>query len=188
MANKILLSFFIVASSTFVLGCTNKPAEEATNINEQDTTSAKLPSGPQKEELTTDYDIKAGKQNYKVTIHRFSDTQKPAIVDEFGDQFYDNRVQITICRDTVTISQHEFSLESFESYIPNKYKGKVMLQGIAPDPSRSTANGIVFGVAIGEPGSEEGDLVTLLLTVVPDNGKIDIRKDDNPEFEGHIEH
>ncbi|MBR1838925.1 MAG: DUF4738 domain-containing protein [Bacteroidaceae bacterium] len=133
-----------------------------------------------KEDISNTYDVKAGEKTYKVTIRRYSDTEKPSFKDEFGDEFYDNRVVVTIQRDTTTLAHREFSLESFESYIPAKYKGKVILQGIAPDEQRCTPNGIVFGVTIGEAGSDEGQ-VLLMLTIVPGSGDVDIRKDDTPD-------
>lgn len=139
--------------------------------------------GAQKEDVTNTYDVKAGDRTYKVTVRRYSDTEKPALKDEFGDEFYDNRIAITIKRDTATVAEREFSLESFESYIPGKYKGKVILQGIAPDEQRSSAAGIVFGVTIGQAGTDEGQ-VLLVLTMVPGSGNIDIRKDDTPDSIG----
>ncbi len=139
--------------------------------------------GAQVEDVTTPYELKIGGNNYTVNVHRYSDTEKPAFKDEFGDEFYDNRIGITVRRDTTTLVQREFSLESFESYIPGKLKGKVTLQGIAPDEEKSTAQGIVFGVTIGDAGSDEGK-VFLVLTIVPGSGDIDIRKDDTPDTTG----
>lgn len=136
-----------------------------------------------KEDVTNTYDLKIGDRTYNVAIHRYSDTARETFKDEFGDEFYDNRVAITIRRDTLTVANREFSLESFDSYIPAKYKGKVILQGIACDEQKSTASGIVFGVSIGEAGTDEMR-VALMLTIVPGSGDIDIRRDDTPDTIG----
>jgi len=136
-----------------------------------------------KEDVTNTYDLKIGERTYHVVIHRFSDTGRGTFKDDFGDEFYDNRVAITIRRDTVKVAEREFSLESFASYIPAKQKDKVILQGIACDEQKSTASGIVFGVSIGEAGTDEMS-VPLVLTIVPNSGDIDIRRDETPDTTG----
>ncbi|MBP3227691.1 MAG: DUF4738 domain-containing protein [Bacteroidaceae bacterium] len=139
--------------------------------------------GAAKEDVTNEYTLKLGNRDYDITVHSFSDEEGGTFKDDFGDEFYGNRVSIRILRDGEVLAEREFSLESFDSYIPSKYKGKVVLQGIAPDEQKSTAAGIVFGVSIGDAGTDESR-VALILTIVPGSGNIDIRKDDTPDSTG----
>ncbi|MBQ7634218.1 MAG: DUF4738 domain-containing protein [Bacteroidaceae bacterium] len=183
---NIVITALLICLAAGVASCGSKDKQETDEARAPKAEVFDNAKGPQQEDMTNTYDLKVGGKAYQVTVHRVSDTEKPALKDDFGDEFFDNRISVTIQRDEETIVQRDFSLESFESYIPAKHKGKVVLQGMAPDEGRSTQQGIVFGVSVGMPGSDEGE-VLLALTLVPGSDKIDIRKDDAPEFYGHIE-
>ncbi len=180
MRNSLLFTMLSLVAMSMLTACGTKEEKKTESAEAPRAAVIENSQEAQKEDVTNTYDLAIDEKTYHVVVHRYSDTEKPVFTDDFGDEFYDNQVEITVKRDTATLINRVFSLESFESYIPSKYKDKVILQGIAPDEQNSTANGIVFGVTIGPAGSEDGQ-VLLVITMVPGSGAIDIRKDDTPD-------
>lgn len=64
--------------------------------------------------------------SYKVKINRKADTSLPLIVDDSGNKYYDNVIEVGITRpDGTEFFSRKFSKSDFSSYLDDEYAKKV---------------------------------------------------------------
>lgn len=121
--------------------------------------------------LSPDYrrvDVKWLNAFYTVTTNRMAADSLPMLQDEIGQQYFDNRVVVTIQRsDSTVVFKKSFTKESFASYIDADFRGKGFLENVI---FQNVEDGCLkFGVAVSRPGSED-EFVPLDLYVDSHNG------------------
>lgn len=126
-----------------------------------------------KEPLIADGDMQftdsltLGGHRLDVTIRRYADKQLPTVKDEIDNEFYDNRVEITIVRAGEQVYNQEFAKESFASFLSAEEKGRGILVGMNVDREASSSQIVCLTAVVGAPGS---DAVQKFLIKVPAAG------------------
>lgn len=114
-------------------------------------------------------------KTYGVEIRREADTSLPMIVDETGNKYYDNHINIKVTRNDGTVFfEKTFSKEDFSSYITEQYTKKSALLGIVID--KTDENNLYFAASVGSPDVLSDEYMPLILSLSR-MGSISIKKD-----------
>lgn len=127
------------------------------NAETQDTAAVQQETGPHADnELNREYEATLGGHRFEINIKRTADATLPAVSDELGGTFYDNRVEITATRDGEELFTKQFTKSDFADFVPAADSKGCVLLGMAFDQENSSAATLRFGAQIGQPGIEEG--------------------------------
>jgi len=162
-----------VLALPLLLGCGGKSAsvqeDAAETVQAADTVGAKPLAD---EEWTSETEENIAGHAYRVSLKRVADKTLPAVPDEDGNDYADNRVEMSIERDGKPFFHKAFTKEAFLDFLSPADRKSLMLQGIAFD--RGGAEGLRFGAQLGLPRSDDG--VFFAVTVGLD-GTVHITKD-----------
>lgn len=160
---KKIVLLAIVLLATAGCGKTDKPQGA-----EGDTLAQTQTDGPQpsSSDLTLTDTVKAGGQTLIVTLTRETDKTLPTVTDEMGTTFYDNKVNVSVTRGGEQVFTHSFTKADFEASLPERDKKTGVLLGMAVDKAKSTAQLVVLGAQVGEPGLED-EASTFAISVTP---------------------
>ena len=128
-------------------------------------------------------DVKLGKHEYAVSIHRFPDKKLPLVVDELDQKFYDNSVKINISRDGAQFLEKKVTKEAFMDFMPADVYKSGLLLGMNCDTARCTTSTLCFTAQVGQAG--EGP--AFLVLVPTDGGNVSILRDNQQEDIGYKE-
>ena len=120
-------------------------------------------------------------QTYQIRIERTPARDLPVITDELGQQFYDNRVELTITRNGAPFYHKVFSKEAFADFLSAHDLETGVLQGMAYDDIDKNGEGLRFGAQVGIPG-EDG--IPLVVTI-NSSGMASIVQDNVLDTSGH---
>lgn len=157
--------FLLAAVLLTVAGCGKT---DKTQAAEGDTIGQTQADGPQpsSSDLTLRDTLKADGQTFIVTLSRETDKTLPTVTDEMGTTFYDNKVNVSVTRGGEQVFTHSFTKGDFEASLPEHDKKQGVLLGMAVDKAKSTAQHVVLGAQVGEPGLED-EASTFSVSVTP---------------------
>lgn len=113
--------------------------------------------------------------SYKVKINRKADTSLPLIVDDSGNKYYDNVIEVGITRpDGTEFFSRKFSKSDFSSYLDDEYAKKSALLGIVLE--KADGDNLKFAASVGAPDVLSDDYVPMIITVSRTGG-VSIEKD-----------
>ncbi len=99
---------------------------------------------------------------YQISLDRSADETLPRVRDEFGQEYYDNSVALTILRNGEDFYAKTFTKDVFLDFLSEADKKGTTLQGMAFD--KEDAEGLHFGAQIGVPGGEGGSAFIVTIT------------------------
>ena len=144
----------LFAAALALAACGGKTGQ---NAETQDTAAVQQEAGPHADnELNREDVATLGGQRFEIKIKRTADATLPAVSDELGGTFYDNRVEITATRDGEELFTKQFTKSDFADFVPAADSKGCVLLGMAFDQENSSAATLRFGAQIGQPGIEEG--------------------------------
>lgn len=113
--------------------------------------------------------------SYKVKINRKSDPGLPMIVDDSGNKYYDNVIEVNVIRpDGTEFFKRKFTKSDFSSYVDEEYAKKSALLGIVLE--KAEGDNLKFAASVGAPDVLSDDYVPLIITVSR-TGNVSIQKD-----------
>lgn len=135
-----------------VVACKEKPKSEdiivAKYVPERPKAPIKMPVDSR--ETTIEW---LGK-NYKISVTREPADSMAKLVDEIGQQYFDNRVRLTITReDNSEFLRKVFTKESFASYVENDFRENGMLENIVFHEIDN--NLLKFAVIVSRPENDD---------------------------------
>lgn len=113
--------------------------------------------------------------SYKVKINRKSDPGLTMIVDDSGNKYYDNVIEVSVTRpDGTEFFKRKFTKSDFSSYVDDDYSKKSALLGIVLE--KAEGDNLKFAASVGAPDVLSDDYVPLIITVSR-TGNVSIQKD-----------
>lgn len=135
--------------------------------------SVKKPTTPQKmQEYKSVKTISWRGDTYTYNIHRIVDIHLPVIVDENGNKFYDNKIDLTVTRNGSPFFSQTFTKSTFAPYIEQSFKDRGTLEGLVFD--KKGDGYIQFAASVCYPQTDE--FIPLIVKLFPD-GNISIARD-----------
>lgn len=177
---KVHILFILLLTALSLSACDSKDKNEKDSDNQslaaKQMSNEPSPSSSPLERADT---IRRGSSTYIISVARQTDKEVATVKDEFGTEFYDNRVTISIQKDGNALVSRSFRKSDFEAYLPSKDKQHSVFQGMAFIPETSSANTFHFGAQVGVPGLDgEGPAFTVVLDT---NGGLSITRDLNQD-------
>lgn len=120
--------------------------------------------------------IRLGGKTYAYHITCEPDADLPLLVDNLKQEYYQNRVTLTVTRDGEQVIRREFTKEDFEKYVSAGTRGDFnngLLLGMNCNREASTANRLCFWAVVGWCG--EGPTFRVYLT--PGSDAVTIEQD-----------
>lgn len=103
-------------------------------------------------------------KTYSVTVRRRPDKTLPTARDEAGNDYYDNRISVTVCReDGSEFFSRTFTKDDFSRYLPQEVASDGALLGIVFDKVEDSK--LRFAASVGSPDEMSDSFVPLVLTV-----------------------
>lgn len=110
----------------------------------------------------------------KISIHRYADKDLALSVDEEGQKYYDNKVDVKITRrDGSVFFDKTFSKADFRSSLTDYYAEKSAFVGFMYNTSKDDY--LCFGASVGSPNANSDDYMPFDVLIDP-HGKFSIRK------------
>ena len=121
--------------------------------------------------------LRIGGHVFEITTNRQTDKSLPTIKDETDVVFYDNKVDVRIVRDGEEIFARTFTKKDFVDNSSADDAARDVMQGMALDKDHSSAQTIVLGAQIGQPGLDgEGPAFSVSVSL---DGSVAIRSVSN---------
>ena len=120
--------------------------------------------------------IRLGGKTYAYHIRCAPDADLPLLVDNLKQEYYQNRVTLTVTRDGEQVIHREFTKEDFERYVSESTRGDFnsgLLLGMNCNREASTAGRLCFWAVVGWCG--EGPTFRVYLT--PGSDAVTIEQD-----------
>lgn len=118
--------------------------------------------------------------DYTVSVNRVPVDSLPMVKDEYGQQYIDNRIDVSIARQDGSVFFHRsFTKNAFASYVDATFRKDGILAGIRYDEVEK--GGIEFSVVIALPDAVD-DVFVPLEMVVDRQGGISITRDDDMDM------
>ncbi|MBQ9357652.1 MAG: DUF4738 domain-containing protein [Prevotella sp.] len=103
-------------------------------------------------------------RTYRVLVSRTPADSLSMVTDNMGQQFVDNRVEITVKRqDGTTFYNHVFTKSSFASWLDGDYRSNALLEGI--NFVKAEENRLVFNATVNHPRASDDEAIYLELSV-----------------------
>ena len=110
----------------------------------------------------------------KISIHRYADKDLALSVDEEGQKYYDNKVDVKITRrDGSVFFDKTFSKADFRSLLTDYYAEKSAFVGFMYNTTKDDY--LCFGASVGSPNANSDDYMPFDVLIDP-HGKCSIRK------------
>lgn len=120
---------------------------------------------------------------YRYTFKFAPDDSLPVIVNSVGQTYHDNRVKLTIKKDSTTIYTHSFTKKSFEGIVPKKFMATSALVGFNYNITKADNHSKFFFIAtVGDP-DETAELSFPMEVIITTDGQMNIIKAENIETE-----
>ena len=174
MRTKLIIGLMAVAVA--LTACNKTKTEEPVPAEEMLTPGERVVEGVSQLEVshTSDTVTWHGKV-YRYDIVREPDDSLPKVkMDETGTLFTDNHIDVKVTCEGKQVFSRRFYKSSFNSYLPEDFRTKGILEGFVFDTTVS--GGLQFGTSICYPRSEDF-FIPLTVIIAPDGG-MTIRKDD----------
>jgi hypothetical protein len=155
---KIVIAVAAAAGMT-LMSC----GSEKASTPQADSVKTVATQGPQPadNELSRDYRSTIEGHNYVISIHRTPDSSLPTVKDELDQEFYDNRVVVTITRDGDSIFHQALTKEDFLDYLSADERRGSILLGMVYDEEKSSRLHHCLAAQVGQPGTGEGPAFTI---------------------------
>lgn len=158
-----------------MVSCSSEKKEQdvsAVNTEMQNTETSKE---AEQSELKQIYTAEFANRHYDIHMKRTSAVDKPKVVDEFGSESYDNRVEIILSSEGKVLYEKSFTKDNFLPYLKENEKKETILLGMAYDATLSDSKTFCFGAQIGLPGVEEGPAFHVFINMK--NGSVSFERD-----------
>ena len=110
----------------------------------------------------------------KISIHRYADKDLALSVDEEGQKYYDNKVDVKITRRNGSVFfDKTFSKADFRSLLTDYYAEKSAFVGFMYNTTKDDY--LCFGASVGSPNANSDDYMPFDVLIDP-QGKCSIRK------------
>lgn len=110
----------------------------------------------------------------KISIHRYPDRDLQLAVDEDGQKYYDNKVDVKITRsDGSTFFEKTFSKNDFRSLLTDYYAEKSAFVGFMYNTTKNDY--LCFGASVGSPNANSDDYMPFDV-LIDAKGKFSVRK------------
>ena len=166
MKLRYIISLFLAA--LLVAGCGNK--KEGVSQKEMSEHKSQLRSLP---ELNLTDSCKASGHLYVYTIDRVSSDSLGVITDEFGDQFANTQLSITVRKDGAQLFHKVFRKENFKQYLTADFLSQSILDGCRFD--KVDGGKVIFALAVSYPDSDMSQSFSL---TIANDGSYSIEKVD----------
>lgn len=167
---KLIIS---LASLAFLsTACGTKEQKEAEKVDEITQIQNKMHTMPDYE--LTDTATLAG-HIYEYAINRRMDENAPMVIDEMGDYYADNYIELKIQKDGAEYFSHRFTKNTFEANLETEFLESSILDGIRFLKAEQ-GTGLQFCITVSIPDS---DMSRPFLVTVSDDGTFSVVKDDS---------
>lgn len=165
----------------FFTACSNKQRQTSPSphVEEQSQTSSSLVEMPALENQYTD---RLNGHEYLVTISRQPDETLPKSIDELGNEYSDNRVDVVITKDGQDFFSRTYSKNSFLNMLSESESLGTVLLGMAYDSQKSNEKILCLAAQIGQIGIEEGPAFTIEIPLA--GGTPNIQRDMEQDTSG----
>lgn len=143
-----------------------------------------VPSGPERmADSRVDRDVQWLGKNYKVEVWRRADDSLRMVKDEYGQQFVDNRVTLTVKRGDGSVAiTKSFTKSAFDAYLDTKYRKEGIFDAFVFDGVEGQQ--LKFAASVSIPQSDE----YIPLEIKVDNfGSVSIKRDTEMDTHGDEE-
>ncbi len=173
---KIRLIIGLLATAAVLTACNKTKTEEVLSDEEMLTPGERVVEGISQLEPSHASDTVTWRGKvYQYDIVREPDDSLPKVtMDETGTLFTDNHIDVKVTCEGKQVFKRRFFKSSFNSYLPEDFRKKGILEGFVFDTTVS--GGLQFGTSICYPRSEDF-FIPLTVIIAPDGG-MTIRKDE----------
>lgn len=172
------LTMVLLVGVVCVAGCKEKKTHDDIIAPRVETP---VPTGPERmDESRIDSDVQWLGKNYKVEVWRRADDSLRMVKDEYGQEFVDNRVTLTVKRSdgSVAISK-SFTKSAFDAYLDSKYRKEGIFDAFVFDGVDGQQ--LKFAASVSIPQSDE----YIPLEIMVDNlGSVSIKRDSEMDTHG----
>lgn len=172
---KNVWSVLFWLSVGLMASCSTEKKEQNDSALNVETQNTEMQKEAEQTELKQTYTAEFGNRHYDIHMKRTSAVDLPKVVDEFGTESYDNRVEIILSSEGKALYEKSFTKENFLPYLKENEKKETILLGMAYDASHSDSKSFCFGAQIGLPGVEEGPAFRVFINM--NNGAVTIERD-----------
>jgi hypothetical protein len=175
--NKVL-TISVLAGVLCVAGCKEKKTHDDIIAPRIETPA---PSGPERmADSRVERDVQWLGKNYKVEVWRRADDSLRMVKDEFGQEFVDNRVTLTVKRSDGSIAiTKTFTKQTFDAYLDAKYRREGIFDAFVFDEVDDQQ--LEFAASVSLPQSDE----YIPLEIKIDNlGGVSIKRDSEMDTHG----
>lgn len=176
MRNVLLMTAGVLALA--LVACGGRENKEQPKA---DSVSVKAGRGPlpAERDLMRENTVQQLGHTFHVAIRRYVDKSLPVVKDELGQDFYDNKVEVTIQSEGTQFFHHTFSKDDFAGFIPIEELNTYVFLGMAYDDRKADTRDLCLAAQLGQPGTGEGPAFTIEIPI--DGGAFSIVRDTQQE-------
>ena len=175
MMKKMMWLSAICLILSVITACSGDKSQQKDSLGETEEQNVVTKNDAKPTELKQTYTADFNGRHYDIRLKRISAVDQPKVVDEFGTEFYDNRVEVNISCDGKVILDKDFTKSTFVSYLKESEKKETILLGMAYDAAHSNSQTICLGAQIGLVGIEEGP--AFRVSIALNGGAVTIERD-----------
>lgn len=173
----IVISVSIMATSS----C-NNTTKQPVNVNEVDSTFIEESIGILREKHIAS-SVTIGDKEYIYQFDFVNDKNLPIVRNPQGDDYYDNKVKLSIQHGEKEIYTRTFTKNDFASVVPEKFLKNSALVGFTYNYTKNDANDALYFIAtVGDP-DETADMVFSVQIRISPSGEISMEKAENLDTE-----